>query len=444
MWKNRKKTIGSDEDDFLTVSEVLKNNEAEKKKKTKKPKKTETEKKDGIKTGKFLVGCIVIGLVFAFFVIDSGPIGQYKRNVQTNINGIVDSLGLSGIFKQSDFEELDVHIAEQPVVSGLESTLSQDSKMLPFENASLSRIALGAGGLVVAKSNYLAIFDRDGKAIWETQTSVIEPILRTEGEYILLAEKGANKICLYQNQTLLFSVDSPNPILTAQLSANGDTALVTKKEFYKNAVLVYNKNGEQIFSWNSGTDTIINADISASTRRIAVSLLNTDERVKSYVMLFDINKTEAYHNVEFLESVVYKTHFIGETLNLCADNRITGLKVSGDVLWDELYNNSELILSSSDKDGNKAVVIEKNNLPELITYSKKGTEKERIKLDVLPDYLDIKANKLLYNNERIVVFGGIDKPDRFIASMDIKGLYITDESSFVIVYNNSLEFVSSK
>lgn len=445
MWKNKKKTIQSDEDDFLTVSQVIKNTETEKKKKDKKPPKTTTkEKKENKKARYFIGGCVIIGLVFAFLIIDSGPIGKYKRNVAANVNRIVDDLGLSGIFKSSDFEEIDVYIAETPVISGLESTLSQDSKMFPFENASLSEIALGTRGLVVAKSNYLAIFDKSANVVWETQTSVIEPILRTEGEYILLAEKGANKICLYQNETLLFSVDIPNEILTAQLSVNGDIALVTKKEFYKNAVLVYNKNGEQIFSWNSGTDTIINADISGSTRRIAISLINTDERVKSYVMLFDINKAEAYHNVQFTESIVYKTHFTGETLNLYADNRITGLKVNGDVLWDQIYNDSEIVLSAFDKDSNKALVVDKNNIPKLVLYSKKGVEKESIKLDVLPDYLDIKSSKLLYNNERIVVFGNINKPERFIASMDIKGLKITDENSFVIIYNNSLEFVTAK
>lgn len=444
MWKNSKKTIRNDEDDFLTVSQVLKKEESEKKKKPKKPSKNTTEKKDVKKLGYFITGCVAVGLVFAFFVIDSGPIGQYKKNVASNIRGITDSLGISGFFKSSDFEEIDVHIAETPVISNLESTLSQNSKMLPFENASLSQILLGNRGLVIAKSNYLAIFDKNGETVWETQTSVIEPILRTEGEFILLAEKGGNKICLYQGETLLFSTDTPNEILTAQLSVNGDVALVTKKEFYKNAVLVYNKNGEQIFSWNSGTDTIINADISGSTRRIAVSLINTDDRVNSYVMLFDINKTEAYHNVQFTESIVYKTHFVGETLNLYADNRITGLKINGDILWDQVYADSELVLTASDSEGNKASVIDNNNIPQLLLYSKRGAEKERIKLDVLPDYLDIKANRLLYNNERIVVFGNIDKPDRFIASMDIKGLKVTDENSFVIVYNNSLEFVSAK
>ncbi len=444
MRKDKKKIIQNDEDDFLTVSQVAKKTEAEKKKKTKKPPKTETEKKDGKKTGRLITGCVIIGLIFAFLVIDSGPIGQYKRNFSANINAIVSSLGLDNIFNSSDFEEIDVHIQETPVMSGIESTLSQNSKMLPFENASLSQIILGDRGLVVAKSNYLAIFDTVGEIVWETQTSVIEPILRTEGEYILLAEKDRNKICLYQNETLLFSADTPNEILTAQLSANGDIALVTKKEFFKNAVLVYNKNGEQIFSWNSGTDTIINADISASTRRIAVALVNTDERVNSYVILFDVNKTEPYHNVQFTESVIYKTHFVGETLNLYADNRITGLKVNGDVLWDGIYNDSEIILSSFDKDGNKALIVDKNNIPELSVYSKKGGLKDSVKLDVLPDFLDIMGNKLLYNNERIVVFGKINKPERFIASMDIKGLKVTDENSFVIIYNNSLEFVNAK
>lgn len=440
MWKNRKKKVLEFEDDFLTVSEVSANRQAEKKKKPKKEKK-QKEHKNVIS---YVLCCAVIGFIIAVLITDTGIIGQYKKNVASNIRIISNNLGLSDIFSSSDFSEVDVNITETPVNLALKSTLTQNSSMYPFENASLSKIILGNRGVVIAKSNYLAIFDKNGKALWETQTSVIEPILRTEGEYILLAEKGGNKICLYQDENLLFAEDDPNEILTAELSANGDIALVTKKEFYKNAVSVYNKNGEQIFSWSSGTDTIINADISSSTRRIAVSLINTEERIKSYVCLFDINKTEAYHNVQFTESIVFKTKFIGETLNLTADNRLTGLKVNGDVLWDEVYNDSELVLSATDKNGEKLAVIDKNNIPELAIYSKKGDKKESITLDILPDYADIKENNVLYNSERVVVFGKPDKLNRYIASMDIKGLKIIDNSSFVIIYNNSLEFVHAE
>ncbi len=404
--------------------------------------------KKNFKNKKVIIGALIalgVSVVAATFIfVDTGFIGQYKSNFKQNISAIDDALGLSGIFESYTSDDVDVKISETAVKVDIGSTFEQNSYMLPFENASLSAFSLCNKGLAVAKSNYLGVYDSHGKIVWETQTNVIDPILRTEGEFTLIAEKGSTKICLYQNDTLLFTVDDPNEIITAQLSQNGDIVLVTKKEFYKNAVSVYNKNGEQIFSWSSGTDTIINADISKSTRRIALSLLNTDERVKSYIMMFDINQTKPYHTVEFTESVIFNTRFIGETLNLTGDNRLTGLAVDGDVVWDNLYPDSSLVFTSCDNYGNKAVVLDTNNIPEIAIYDEDGHEDDRFKLDVLPDYIDINGRSILYNAGRIVNFGKAGKLHQYIASMDIMGLKAIRSDAFVIIYNNSLEFVKAK
>lgn len=427
MRKKKKDKISVYEDDFMTVSEISKEEpektkppKEEKIKKEKKPKKKESLK------GKSLFKCIliavIIGLVIAFSVIDTGFIGDIKDKV-------------SSFFKKEDNITFDSRIG---------NTFDHSSKMVPFENASTSQISWSKSGLVVAKSNYLALFDKSGNTLWDTNTSVINPILRTEGDFVLLAEKQGKRICLFKDKKLLFSKEAPNDILTAQLSSNGDIVLVTKKEFYKNAICVYNEKGEQVFSWSSGTDSIISADISSSSRRVAASLINTDSRVKSYVMFFDINKTEPYHNIEFTESIVFKTQFIGETLHVVADNRITGIETDGEVLWDLTYTDRQLILTEADEDGNRLTSIEKNNIPSLIVLDSDADTETTINLDVSPDYADIKDETLIYNNERIVIFGEPRKLGRYITSMDIRGLKVTSDESFVVVYNNSIEFVVTK
>ena len=426
MRKKKKEKISIYEDDFLTVSEISKKEEPEKLLKEEKKKKENKPKKKESLRGKALFKCIIvaviIGLALAFAVIDTGFIGNIKDKI-------------SDFFKKEDNITFDSRIG---------NTFDSSSKMVPFENASTSAISWSKSGLVIAKSNYLALFDKSGNTLWDTNTSVIEPILRTEGDFILLAEKQGKRICLFKDKKLLFSTEAPNEILTAQLSANGDIVLVTKKEFYKNAICVYNEKGEQVFSWSSGTDSIISADISSSSRRVAASLINTDARVKSYVMFFDINKTEPYHNIEFTESIVFKTQFIGETLHVVADNRITGIETDGEVLWDLTYTDRQLILTEADIDGNRITSIEKNNIPSLIVLDPDADVDTTINLDVSPDYGDIKDETLIYNNGRIVIFGKPRKLGRYITSMDIKGLKVTSDESFVVVYNNSIEFVVIK
>ena len=184
MWKNKKKKIRHDEDDFLTASELSE-------KSTRKKKKSKTNNRENsdireidLKKVVYAVIILLVSLaIITFCFADTGIIGRYKKNLMINLREICETLGF---VSEND---VDVQISEVDVWEGIGSTLEQDSKMIPFENASLSEIALGNSGIVVAKSNYLAVFNDNGTTVWDTQTSVIEPILRTEGEYILLAEK---------------------------------------------------------------------------------------------------------------------------------------------------------------------------------------------------------------------------------------------------------------
>lgn len=420
--KKKKKQIDIYEDDFLMLPQTAQDEPEDipVKEKAKKPK-IKKEKRNRSKSKKQYVIPVVLALLtVAFFITNTGFIGNIKATI-------------------SDFFNKKNNITFN---SRIGNTFDSEAKLVPFENASEAAIKRSKRGIVIAKSNYLALFDKSGNTLWDTNTSVVNPILRTEGEFILLAEKEGKKVCLFKDKKLVFSIDSPNEILTAELSANGDSVLVTKKEFYKNAICVYNERGEQIFSWSSGTDSIISADISSSSRRVAAALVNTDTRVKSYVMFFDINKETPYHNIEFTESLIYKTHFIGETLNIEADNRIAGINTDGDVLWDLTFTDKDLILTSVDGNGKRIAAIEKNNIPSLLVLDKDADINTTVNLDISPDYADIKDKVLIYNNERIVIFGEPRRLGRYITSMDIKGLKVTDSDSFIVVYNNSLEFVT--
>ena len=379
-----------------------------------------------------VVIALFIGVVIVFSMIETGPVGTFKKNAGECINEVLEVFNLPGIFGNGNID------------SRISNTFDQESKMVPFENAATSEIQNSRQGLIVAKSNHISLFDKKGRVLWESQTSVVNPILKAEGNYIVLAEKGGRRVCLFRDRELVFSVDAENDILNAELSSSGDVALVTKKEFYKNAICVYNKNGEQVFAWNSGADTIVSADISSSSRTIAASLVNTEERMKSYVMIFDINQKEANQNIEFTESVIFDTEFVGETLNVTGDNRITGLSISGDVEWNQLYIDDILNLTVCDADGNRVVVSENNNIPKLVTYSGNGKEKKIVDLEIIPDCVDISDNIIVFNSERVVVFGNPSKLEKYITSMDIQNLKVTGKESFVVVYNNSLEFVNAK
>ena len=161
-------------------------------------------------------------------------------------------------------------------------------------------------------------------------------------------------------------------------------------------------------------------------------------------MIFDINKAEPYQTIEFTESIIFDTEFVGETLNVVGDNRITGLSRNGDSEWNQIYTDDILNLTECDMDGNRVVVSENNNIPKLKTYSDRGKNKKEVDLEKIPDCVDILDDIVVFNSGRVVIFGNPSKLEKYITSMDIQNLKVTDKKSFVVVYNNSLEFVNAK
>ena len=389
-----------------------------------------------------IAGVVILAGIIVYLLSFNSYFKNYKTNFIMNIHALDVKFGISETWREFFGNQESDILKKKEETKAMGTTYDNESYLVPFENASNASYVAVEEGVIAAKSNYLALINRYGKEEWKLATSVVNPILTVDGKYISLAENGGTKVCLYQGNKLIFAADAQNTILNANVSSRGDVIVVTKKEFFKGAVEVFNKNGERVFSWGSGTDTVVCADISPSGRKIAVGFVNAKENIKGSVQFFNIDEKESYKIVEIPSSVVFKVDYIGESLNVFCDNRLIGLSVHGSVLWDEGID-GDFSAYSIDTEGNKAVIIDKYNMPLVKTYSKRGREKKSFTADELPDYIDIKDNLLLYNNTRMIVFGKPGREQKYVGAMDVKGLKIIDRNTYLIVYSNSIEFVSA-
>jgi len=379
---------------------------------------------------------VIIGIiaVIAFVTIDSGIIGNYKNNFANNFAKIFENF----------IDDGSAQIIETPKPEvRYEKTISGNT-VISFNEANDTEFAPYRDGIICAKMNYMAFIDETGAIAWETDTAIVEPILKTAGNYILLAEKGRNKICLYTERKLVYDIDDADYIMTANVSEDGDVVAVTNKSSYKGGISVYNKTGEQIYSWASGSDTVISADISASSRRVAVSLLNTESNVKSTVQLFDVNKTQSYASIDVNDTVIFDLEFTGNIVNAFGDNRIVGIAENGNVVYDNTFTDVQLTHSAMDTKGNKLLSFDDGNVPMINMYSRRGGLKETVTLTGVADFIDIDGTDILYNIGRDIYFGKVNSKDivKYTATMDIKDLLIMTDNTFIIVYSNSVEVVT--
>ncbi|MBQ7794222.1 MAG: PQQ-binding-like beta-propeller repeat protein [Clostridia bacterium] len=296
--------------------------------------------------------------------------------------------------------------------------------------------------LCVNETSVIA-YDDSGKSLWAIGIHMSDPILDVGGNYYMIAERGGRKIALFDGKKRVYEAEADGDIKTASLSENGDVVVVSEKEFYKGAVIVINKNGDRVFAWNSGTDNITDADIAAGSRRVAVSLLATDSGANSKVEIFDISSGEKEGETLFNGSVVFDVDFLGEVLNVFADDKISGLSQKGKVLWELDYSTRELLHYRSENSGYKLTMVDNSNSAELEVLTGRGRQKALITADKMPDCMDIRSGRIAYNSGRDLVFSGLSGKNKksHTCSREIQDIYIMDNDTVMVVYSSGLEFV---
>ncbi len=391
--------------------------------------------KKGTKAG-IIIGIIIgIIVVTAFISIDSGIIGRYKNNFAKNF---------SNIFKNFQSDKYNDEFEKAPVIDTQYKLDTKSNIIVSLESANKTEFTEYRDGIIFAGMNHLTYIDNTGNIVWETDTSIVDPILKAAGNYILIAEKNGNKLCLYGDRRLLYDTDDPDEIIAAELSASGDVVAVTDKSSYKGGISVYNKSGARIFSWAAGSSMVISADISSVSRCVAVATLDTENTAGTIIHLFDVNQTDSYAKINIDNTVVFDMKFTGDLLTAFGDNRITGISANGNLLYDNIFENEQLTHSAIDSKGNNILSFDNGNIPMINMYNKNGRLKSSITLTGVTDFIDINDKNILYNLGRDVYFGKINSDDivKYTATMDIKKLLITSNNTFVIVYSNSIEIIT--
>lgn len=384
-----------------------------------------------------IVVAIAIAGVMSF--VDGGIVGQYKANVVRNVSRIAYKLGIgSDTPETSETDSQDVQTVDVEYGTNVKYIQS-----VPTDNAGAARFRKYKDGLLCAAANSMKYIGSTGSVLWDCTTVIVNPVLKVGGNYILLTEKNGTRMCLYNETENIYDITVDEKILNCSVSANGDVVAVTEKAGYKGAVTVYNRNGEQIFSWSSGSDNVISADISAKSRRVAATLLNSDGQAKSSVKIFDIKEKDAIRTIIFEDTILFDVIFSGDTANVFGDNSLVGISSGGKLLFDKRFDGARLMHYSSDN-GSHALLFESSNMPVINVYNRKGRLKEQLTAEAMPDVIDICGDYIVYNSGRTIISGRADLKDmtRFNADLDIKHLFLVNEKTFMIVYSNSVEIVT--
>ncbi len=357
------------------------------------------------------------------------PTGCASCNIKNN------GSGTGGVTNPEEQKKLDQEEYANTNIEG-------DGKHIALENASKGRYERFSKGILCATDTALTFYNQDGQDEWTVKIQIASPVLEVAGDNILIYEQNAKKLTVYNKNQHKYTKTIGGNIKAAAVSSSGDVAVLFEREGYKGSVIVYNKDGQEVYLWNSGKFRILDVDISPS-RRLAVALLNTNDVLESKIYYFDISKSGAESTINISDTIVFDIDFDGETLNAYCDNKLFGTDGKGDIKWQYDYKNRNITRYVVTEKGEKVIAFDNHNVSEITTVSRTGDEKNTIKTDVLPDCLDCFDNRILFNSGRTLL---ISSPEgeivaRYTSSRDIKKAYLINSEKVFIVYTTGIEIL---
>ncbi len=413
---------------------------------------------------------LLLLLIGGFIVFASGIeipyLENYGMNFRKNMKSLTERMGINlpqrveefldktpepltleeklEIVEEMEKEEALKNQTPTPSLPSDEVNDRANSKILAQKSAYASEYKKYNNDLLCATDTALICFDNKGDEKWRSDIQVATPIMEIAGKYIVVAEEKANKIYLFNGSKKVWDISCENSIISADVSENGDVVIIADKPNYRGSVVVYNKKGEKVYQWNSGKYEIIDADISKGSRRLAVTLLNTESGADTKISLFNIKEKDSYASVEIKDSIVFDLEFIGERLNAIADNKILGISTDGKISWTYEFDGKALHKYQIEGNGYKLCVFDNNNAAEITTISGRGSEKASITLNSFPDVVNISDGRLIYNDDRTVYFSTLKgkSEKRYECTRDIHKLIILDSDSIAAIYNTSIEFIN--
>ena len=349
------------------------------------------------------------------------------------------------IIDKMEQEQNDAAATPTPDIGAKEEKIVKaSSKIVALKNAYAYSYAPYKGGLLCALDGALVMYGENGEEKWKGEIQSSSSVLKTAGDYIMIAEKNGSKIYLFRGEKKIWEISSENAIISADVSKNGDVVVISDKQNYKGTVTVYNKKGSVVYQWNSGKYEILDADISSSTRTLAVSLLNTDSGADSKILMFDMRKEDSSASVDLADSIVFDIEFCGETLNAIADNKIAGVSTDGEILWTSEFEQKTLNRYAVESVGYKLCVFDNSNVSEIHIISSRGAEKYSFESRAFPDKAVISDGYILYNDGRQLIFSGLSGKNqkKYNCTRDIYDIYILGSKSMAAIYNSGIEFIN--
>lgn len=145
-----------------------------------------------------------------------------------------------------------------------------DANSLTIDTDNLSLIYAYDKSLVVYSDGSINFYNTDAKQTGNIEMTLSKPIADSEDKYLALADYGLQKVCLIKSNSLVWQKDIEGKISRVSVNKQGYVAVSVTGTTYESIVMLFNENGDLLFSKYLST-YVIDVDISDDSKYIAIA-----------------------------------------------------------------------------------------------------------------------------------------------------------------------------
>lgn len=259
----------------------------------------------------------------------TGNITRFRQDKRLAVTGVLHSLALLGMLACVVLGIFRYHESLRPenlsrLTAYLKAAGSVTDPFTRYEfEAGLDTVFEPFGsGLAVASGDTYSFVSGLGSSRYSIQLRYGDPAIRTGDSYVLLYDRGGTGFCVANHYAEYLNGNTDSPILTADMNAEGDFALVTDQAGCRSAVTVYDSRQRLLCQWLTTQYYVMMASVSPDGDCFAALCLGQEGLTSvTRVLYFEIGQETPVWSLSLEErQVLALAHDkSGGLVILCAD-----------------------------------------------------------------------------------------------------------------------------
>lgn len=286
----------------------------------------------------------------------------------------------------------------------------------------------------------ISAYTNGGKKIFTEMHGFSNPIICVSDTRALVFDQGGKNAYIYNLSGQIYSVETNDDIITANISRSGTLAIATHSDGYASTVYIYDKSCEQIFTWNSAKDIVNNVLLNSSGSKFAVSTVNAAAgQYVSNVLVQDLESADPLYSLNLDTSVVMALHDTGKGFSIIANDKYKFVSWSK-FNTNEIVQTGEINLCRTAKNGTLLVFNRANNRSDntVVIISNKGVKVSEFKLNGIITDISYSKNRIYYVSDNTVNI--LDRNGTVLRTE----LYDYGATKFTVIGSNSLALIADK